>query len=82
MIKKPKEEFISWHIKVCEIQISVFRILLEHSHIHLFIIIYGRFCIARAKFNRDYITCVDQRKAMPKKAQTTAQLHSSHTQVK
>ena len=60
MIKKPKEEFISWHIKVCEIQISVFRILLEHSHIHLFIIIYGRFCIARAKFNRDYITCVEE----------------------
>lgn len=51
--------------KVCEIQISVFRILLEHSQIHLFIIIYGRFCIVRAKFNRDYIACAEEECNLP-----------------
>lgn len=63
MIENQKKNLFQTY-KVCEIQ-TVFRTVLEHSQIHLFIIIYGRFCIARAKFNRDYITCAEEECNLP-----------------
>lgn len=55
-----KKNNISWHLKIYEIQISVSinKMLLEHSHIHSFMIWSGTAFLAELKsWDRDSIAC-------------------------